>query len=476
MTPHCPLAYLPAHEQLARFRDKTLSPVEVLQAQIAQIDATDGTINAISCRHFDEALAAARASEARYQSGHARRLEGITVALKDEYDKKGWTTTAGSKVAEQVARQNHPVVDKLMAAGAVLHVQTTTPEFYLVPVTWSERWGVTRNPWNPACTPGGSSGGSAAALAAGMTTLATGSDMGGSIRIPAALCGLYGFKPPFGRIAVPGYSSLLLQGSLGPLARSFADLILLQNVMAGPAPGCPPALRPKLELPSRYPGVRGWRIAFSMNQGWAEIAPDVRDNTLAALKVLEAAGASVEEVDLGLDVSDSELRAIMEKALFSGALGAELAALAPKLADLTSYTRYFVELVGTMGPQDASEAAKRSVALYEAVDERVFGHGYRALITPTVATTEVAADYNPTSDRMTINGETVDPHLGWHLTSLFNLLNWMPVINVPTGFAANKVPTGMQIAAQSYDDVTAAAIAAAYAEAAAPLFVGNRFP
>ena len=95
-----------------------------------------------------------------------------------------------------------------------------------------------------------------------------------------------------------------------------------------------------------------------MNQGWAEIAPDVRDNTLAALKVLEAAGASVEEVDLGLDVSDSELWAIMEKALFSGALGAELAALAPKLADLTSYTRYFVELVGTMGPQDASEAGE----------------------------------------------------------------------------------------------------------------------
>ena len=109
MTPHCPLAYLPAHEQLARFRDKTLSPVEVLQAQIEQIDATDGTINAISCRHFDEALAAARASEARYQSGHPRRLEGITVALKDEYDKAGWITAAGSLVAEQAARQNHPV-------------------------------------------------------------------------------------------------------------------------------------------------------------------------------------------------------------------------------------------------------------------------------------------------------------------------------------------------------------------------------
>jgi amidase len=469
------LAYLPAHQQLARFRDKSLSPVEVLQAQIAQIEA-QGTINAICGRHFDEAIAAARASEARYLGGHPRPLEGVTVALKDEYDRKGWTTTAGSKVADQVARQNHPVVDKLLAAGAILHVQTTTPEFYLVPVTWSERWGVTRNPWNPACTPGGSSGGSAAALAAGMSTLATGSDMGGSIRIPAALCGLYGFKPPFGRVAVPGHSALLLQGSLGPLARSFPDLILLQNVMSGPAPGCLPGLRPKLELPSRYPAIRGWRIACSMNQGWAEIAPDVRDNTLAALKALEAAGAIIDEVDLGLNISEAELRGIMEKSLFSGALGAEIGSLAPKRDDLTSYTRYFVDLAGRMGPKDAHEAANSAAAMYEAVDERVFGQGYRALITPTVGTTDVAADYDPTADRITINRKPVDPHLGWHLASLFNLLNFMPVINVPTGVAANKVPTGLQIAAQSYDDLRAATVAAACAETTLRLFAGTAFP
>src|SRR3954454_24381344 len=188
--------------------------------------------------------------------------------------------TAGSMLfKDEVSPQNDPVVDKLLAAGAILHAQTTAPEFFLIGLTWSILWGVTRNPWNLDCTPGGSSGGSAAALAAGMATLAIGSDMGGSIRIPAALNGLYGSKPAYGRIASADPSALVPHASPGPLARDCRDMILLQNVMCGPAPGCPAVLEPKLELPLDYQTGLRCKIALCMDQGWAKIDPDIRANT-----------------------------------------------------------------------------------------------------------------------------------------------------------------------------------------------------
>src|SRR3954468_20923474 len=301
------LCLLPVQQQLALFKSKRLSPVEVLKAQIARIEKYEPVINACTFRHFDEALAAAKRSEARYHSGDARPLEGITVAIKDEYDKTDWTVTAGSKVHEHhTSEENHPVVDKLIEAGAVLHVQTTAPEYYLIAVTWSDLWGVTRNPWNPECTSGGSSGGSAAALAAGMATLAIGSDMGGSIRIPCALNGLYGSNPPYGRIASPDPSALVPHASPGPLARDFRDVILLQNVMSGPAAGCPAVLRPKLELPLEYtPKPR--KLALSIDQSWATIAPDVRANVYAAAQLFERAGYVVDEVDLALETSDAKM-------------------------------------------------------------------------------------------------------------------------------------------------------------------------
>ena len=462
-------ALLPAHRQLELFRQRTLSPVEVLKAQIDRIEAVNDTINAVTHRHFDEAMKAAREGEARYQRGDPRSLEGITVAIKDEYSKSGWVVTEGSKVFQrEVKHENHPVIDKLLEAGAILHIQTTAPELYLVAVTWSDLWGVTRNPWNSEFTPGGSSGGSAAALAAGMTTLAIGSDMGGSIRIPCALSGLYGSKPAYGRIASPDPSALVPHASPGPLARDFLDLVLLQNVMAGPAPGCPAVLRPKLELPHKY-SARPRKLAYCIDQGWARLEPDVKSNVDAAAKILEAAGHVVEEVHLPLETSDADMRETIEKALFSTAIGADLIELAQKKDRLTSYGRRFVELASSMGPTQANEAAKETLRFYEVIDEKVFGKGYDALLTATVATTNIAAAYDPTADTPVIDGKRVDPYAGWFLTSLFSLLNWMPVINVPAGLAANNVPTGLQIATRPYDDLTAASIAADYAKHAPAL-------
>jgi amidase len=463
------LAYLPARKQIALFREGRCSPVDVLQAQIGRIEAGSVSINAVTCRHFEEALSAARTSEARYRRGEARALEGITVAVKEEYENRGWTATAGSALfKERTAEANHPVIDKLRAAGAILHIQTTVPEFYLLGVTWSDLWGITRNPWNPEFTPGGSSGGSAAALAAGMATLALGSDMGGSIRIPAALNGLYGSKPAYGRIASPDPSALVPHASPGPLARDCGDMILLQNLMCGPAPGCPAVIEPKLELPLD-PKPESWKIALCMDQGWAKIDPEIRANTETAVSLFRASGAIVDEVDLDLETDDSNLREAIEKALFSTAIGADLIELADSKDRMTTYGRRFVELASTMGPADAKEAAKEALRLYQIMDSRVFRAGYDAMITPTVATTRIPADFDPTRDQPIIEGQSVDPYSGWFLTSVFSLVNWMPVINVPTGFATNRIPTGLQIATRPYDDQTCAAIALAYAGQMEPL-------
>src|SRR5262249_45557523 len=149
------------------------------------------------------------------------------------------------------------------------------------------------NPWNLHYTVGGSSGGSAAALAAGFTTLATGSDMGGSIRIPAAFCGLYGFKPPFSRVAPDPESSFLTPAADGPLGGDFDSLVAMQNVIFGPGTYTPSSLRPALEYPKTYSDIKGWKLAYSLDQGWARIDPEIKANTLAALKVLESQGAIV---------------------------------------------------------------------------------------------------------------------------------------------------------------------------------------
>ncbi|MFL6799151.1 MAG: amidase [Xanthobacteraceae bacterium] len=463
------IEYLSAHEQIALFSTKQLSPVDVLSAQIARIEQTAPRINACTHEHFEEALAAARECERRYERGCPRPLEGITVAVKDEYDRRGWKVTCGSVLRkDHVSKENHPLIDKLLAAGAILHVQTTVPEFFLLAVTWSDLWGVTRNPWNLDCTPGGSSGGAAAAVAAGMATLAIGSDMGGSIRIPCALTGLYGWKASYGRLAAPDPSALVPHASPGPLARTLPDLLLMLNVLTGPAPGSPAVLRPALRLPTHAPG-RACKIALSLDQGWARLEPDVRANTLEAARLLEQAGAVVEEINLDLATTDRQMREAIEKALFSSAIGGELVELAPDADKLTTYGRRFVELARSMGPKQAKEAAQEALRMYRIIETQVFEQGYDALITPTIATTRVGAGYDPTKDAAIVNGEPVDPYAGWFLASVFNLINWMPTAEVPAGMAENGVPTGLQIACRPYDDETLAEVAGFYAQIAPPV-------
>ena len=473
-----PLIYASTSELLRRFSKLELSPVDVLKAQIKRYETVEPLVNACTYTHFPSALEAAKESELRYRNNTARPLEGITVALKDEYDVKGWITTAGSRVLrDNVATTNHPAVDKLRDAGAVLHLQTTVPEMYFAAVTWTDLWGVTRNPWNLRYTVGGSSGGSGAALAAGMTTLATGSDMGGSTRIPCAFNGLYGFKPPYGRNAPPPGSTFLMPSTEGPMARTFEGMVRLQNVMSGPAPYTATALRPKLELPLRYAPIRGMRIAFSMNQSWAEVADDTQANTRDALRILDNAGATIEEIDLNLGVDGPQLRTALVNALLSGGFGEDLKQLSAFSDQLTTYGRYFAGIAASeRGTAEAKQAEEMINMLYARIQDAVFLKGYSAVLMPTLATSNVPAAFDPTTDDMRINGTIVEPNVGWILTALWNLLNWNPVVSVPTGLNRNQVPTGLQICTTTYDDITAMQIAAAYSSAAPALFSGDRFP
>ena len=183
------LNYLPAVEVLRRFRDKSLSPVEYLNALVERVEETEPFINAVAERLFDEARAGAKMAEDVYalRPSEARTLEGLPVAAKAEHPIKGKLFTDGSLAfKDRIADVTHPIIERIIGAGGIIHLRTTTPEFSCAPFTHSNLWGVTRNPWNLGFSPGGSSGGSGASLAAGTAPLATGSDIGGSIRIPAS--------------------------------------------------------------------------------------------------------------------------------------------------------------------------------------------------------------------------------------------------------------------------------------------------
>src|SRR4029079_7976029 len=217
------------------------------------------TVNALCHERYEAAREEARAAEARWAGrgdGEPRALEGIPLAIKEEEEVAGQPWTQGSLIYKDlVAEQSSVFAQRMLDAGAIVHARTTAPEFSCALFTHSRLHGVTRNPWNPEFGVGGSSGGAGAALAAGTATLASGSDIGGSIRAPASFNGVVGFKPPYGRVAQAGPLNLDTSCHRVPLARTVADTVLYENVLAGPDPSDIVSLRPKLVLPETFDGV-----------------------------------------------------------------------------------------------------------------------------------------------------------------------------------------------------------------------------
>ena len=456
------LHYLSAAEALRLFRTRQLSPVELVTAVTERAEAVEPVLNAFAETFYEQALDQARASEARYagRGGPVRPLDGLPVAVKEEAEIAGQRNTLGSLPRRDVvAEQTTAFVQRIIDAGAIVHARTTTPEFCCAPITWSRLWGVTRNPWNTRYSPGGSSGGSAAALAAGTATLATGSDVGGSIRIPASFCGVVGFKPPYGRVPEIAIFNLDHYCHEGPLARNVADCALLQNVIAGPHPSDIASIRPKLEIPGELAPIAGMRIAFSADLGCYQVDADVAANTRAAAERLRDAGAAVEEIALPWDLETIKRAARIH---FGMIFGPSMRDIHAKHADeLTSYTRNFIA--------ESDQVSKEHFVAGLALEHQVYAplgqllEDFDALVCPTVAVPALTAEYDP-GQPVAVNGRDSADWLDVLMTIPFNIASRCPVMSVPSGLSRDGVPTGLSIVGKTYDDVTVFRIGAAHEE------------
>jgi aspartyl-tRNA(Asn)/glutamyl-tRNA(Gln) amidotransferase subunit A len=298
------LCSLSATELLALYRKKKVSPVETTKAVLARIDKLNPVLNAFCVLDEKQALMLAKQSEERWRKGAPQGLlDGVPVSIKDLLLTKGWPTLRGSKTVDPKGPWNDdaPVTARLREHGAVLLGKTTTPEFGWKGVTDSPLTGITRNPWNPKMTPGGSSGGAAAAVASGMGPLTVGTDGGGSIRIPCGFTGLVGLKPSFGRVPAWPLSPMGTVAHVGPMTRTVEDCALLLNVLSLPDRRDWHALpfdgrdyRVGLE-----DGVRGLRIAYSADLGYAKVDDEIAAIVKKAVSKFQDLGAFVEARDPG---------------------------------------------------------------------------------------------------------------------------------------------------------------------------------
>ncbi len=459
------LAHLSAAEALGRFRRLDLSPVELMESVLERAETTESQINAFTATFFEQALDRAASAADAYATGTARPLEGIPVAVKDEDFIAGQRTTQGSVMfADYVADKTSPMSQRVLDAGGIVHARTTTPEFSMAIITWSFLHGITRNPWNPDLTPGGSSGGAGAGLAAGSTTLATGSDIGGSIRIPASMNGIVGFKAPFGRVPETWPWNREPYLASGPLARTVADTALLQNVISGPLPGNMWS-SPSLELPESFPSIEGMRIALSPDLGYFEVDAGILASLDAAADRLGALGASVERVDLDWDHG---IKDAAEDHL-SFQMGAVLRRELPEGWEdqATPYVREFFERppVSVERWIDGWQYMDR---VYRELEEKTFAAGFDAVICPTLTTTAIPADWGHPD-----TGETIpfDETLEVAMTYPFNALGRLPVLDLPIGISPETgVPIGMQIVGPVDQDHVPFRVGAALEAADGPLF------
>jgi aspartyl-tRNA(Asn)/glutamyl-tRNA(Gln) amidotransferase subunit A len=439
------IAYASAVSLLDLYRSKALSPVEVTGLLLDRLDALQPKINAFCIVDREGALAAARASEQRWMKGApVGRLDGVPVTIKDLMLTRGFPTLRGSRLVDpqQDWSEDAPATARLREAGAVILGKTTTPEFGWKALGDSPLTGITRNPWDLARTPGGSSAGAAAACAAGIGPLHLGSDGAGSIRIPCAFTGIFGLKPSFGRVPAYPLSAMGLLAHIGPIARTVADAALMVTVLCGFDHRDPYALPPEDRnyLDGLEDGVRGWRIAYSPTLGYARVDPEIAAAAREAARQFESLGAVVEEVD-AIFPSPREALFTLWAAGAANLLGAypsdRLALVDPGLL-ATAAQGERISAVDYLGADLVRTALGQQMA--------EFHRKYDLLLTPMmpVSALPVGRDlHDPATERHWID---------WSPFSYpFNMTR-QPAASIPCGLTHAGLPIGLQIVGPLYED------------------------
>lgn len=440
------LAMLSAVELAKMIRSKTVSPVEVMKATLARIERLNPMLNAFVTMHTEEALCAAAKAEDLVMRGECRgSLLGVPLHVKDNLLVAGSRTTFGSKLLESnVTSEDCPAVERLRKAGMILVGRTNTPEYGWKGVTDNRVFGITRNPWNTKLTPGGSSGGAAAAVAAGMGPVGLGTDGGGSLRIPASFCGVFGFKASFGRIPNwPGSGGAMLR-HIGTITRTVADMAATLDVLAGSDP------RDLLSLPATSEsysanldyGIRGKRIAYSPDLGYAHVDQEVATICRQAAQRFAEAGAIVETVPL--DWSDPyEAWSVF----FFGTAAASLEKKLPTQGELLDPgLRRVVEAGLKLRGIDFANALAARHDFWEKV-RRVYER-FDLLLCPTLAVPPFPVGQDEADS---IDGKKLGPLQWTQFTYPFNLTG-QPVASVPAGWTKSGLPIGLQIIGNRFAD------------------------
>jgi aspartyl-tRNA(Asn)/glutamyl-tRNA(Gln) amidotransferase subunit A len=451
------LCFLSATELLAAYRARHLSPVETTRAVLAQIARLDPEINGFCGVWEEEALAAARESEARWSRGAPEgRLDGVPVSLKDLMLVAGKPTGRGSLTSDpgDLAEEDAPSVARLRAEKAIFLGRTTTPEFGWQGCGDSPLTGITRNPWDLSRNPGGSSSGAATAVATGMGCLALGSDGGGSIRMPAGFCGIYGLKATYGRVPAYPASAFGTLSHVGPMTRTVDDAALMLAVMAGPHP------RDWQSLPASTQdfaaatggGVAGWRIAYSPDLGYAKVDPEIAALVRAAARRFEEMGAIVEEVSPGFADPIEMFRIHW----YAGAATLLQRFPPEKLALMDPGLREIAEQGARYSLLDYTRAMVDREALGQHMNR--FHQTYRLLLTPTLPIPAFEAGEEwPVGSGMT-------RWFDWTPFSFpFNLTR-QPAATIPCGRTSAGLPAGLQIVGALYDEASVLRASRAYEE------------
>ncbi len=437
------LCWMQAGELAAAIRRKTVSPVEAVDAMLARIERVNPKINAFCTVTAEHARAAARETEAAVAGGGLLGpLHGVPYSLKDLTPTRGIRTTMGSKIFEHnVPEEDAIVAERLRAAGAILLGKTNTPEFGCKPFTDNRIFGATRNPWALDRSSGGSSGGAAAAVAAGLGPIAEGSDLAGSIRQPAAWCGVVGFKPSQGRVArYPNQAAWNAMSANGPITRTVADAALMFSVMAGPDP------RDPLSLPhtgedwaglAGGAGIRGQRVAWTPDLGGAAaVDPSV-------VAVCQTAVHAFTELGCSVDSASPEIGDIKPPFMALNA-GLRIATFGKYLAEWRDQMDPILvrrlDLGRSLTPEQIGQAEVARSAYHHRL--RRFFEQYDLLVLPTTAIVATPLDALMPKE---IGGRAIVDHLDMMLPTFAFNLSAYPAITVPCGWTADGLPVGLQI-------------------------------